>query len=56
MPGVTGELIATAVAEAGGKVVYVPHRAEVADTVAPLLRSGDLLLIMGAGDITHRRR
>ncbi|CAN5270427.1 UDP-N-acetylmuramate--L-alanine ligase [soil metagenome] len=53
VPGVTGELISTAVAEAGGEVVYVPHRAEVVDVVAQLLHSGDLLLIMGAGDITH---
>jgi len=52
VPGVTGELISIAVANAGGGVVYVPHRAEVAAVVTARLRSGDLLLIMGAGDIT----
>ncbi len=53
VPGVTGELIASAVSEAAGRVVYVPHRSEVAAAVVPLLASGDLLLVMGAGDITH---
>jgi UDP-N-acetylmuramate--alanine ligase len=53
VPGITGELVANAVSRAGGEVVYVPHRSDVAAKVTPLLQPGDLLLIMGAGDITH---
>ncbi len=52
VPGVTGALIAEAVASAGTEVIYVPHRSELAAQVAGLVRQGDLLLSLGAGDIT----
>jgi UDP-N-acetylmuramate--alanine ligase len=51
--GVTGELVAQAARDAGANVLYVPHRGEIASTLAPLLSDGDLVLTMGAGDITH---
>ena len=53
-PGVSGRLIADAVAAAGPDrpVAYVPDRAELADRVAELLRPGDLCLTLGAGDLT----
>ena len=51
--GVTGELVAQAARDAGANVLYVPHRAEIASALAPLLTDGDLVLTMGAGDITH---
>jgi UDP-N-acetylmuramate--alanine ligase len=51
--GVSGELVAQAARDAGANVLYVPHRAEIASTLAPLLTDGDLVLTMGAGDITH---
>jgi UDP-N-acetylmuramate--alanine ligase len=51
--GVTGELVAQAARDAGAQVLYVPHRSEMASALAPLLTEGDLLLTMGAGDITH---
>lgn len=53
LPGVSGELVAAAARRSGGRAVqYYPHRSEVADRVAPQLREGDLVVSMGAGDIT----
>lgn len=52
VPGVTGELIADAAARAGADVHYVPHRADLAEFLLPRLRGGDLVLTLGAGDIT----
>jgi len=54
LPGVTGRLVADAVAAAPSapEVRYVKDRAALAAAVAPLLRPGDLLLTMGAGDLT----
>jgi UDP-N-acetylmuramate--alanine ligase len=54
VPGVSGQLVVDAVRAANPEleVHYVPSRHEVAVRVAPLLRSGDLCLTMGAGDLT----
>jgi len=54
LPGVTGRLVADAIAAAPSppEVRYVKDRAALAAAVAPLLRQGDLLLTMGAGDLT----
>jgi len=52
VPGVTGELVAEAVRRRGAEVLYVAHRADLAGTLAPLARPGDLILTMGAGDVT----
>jgi UDP-N-acetylmuramate--alanine ligase len=54
VPGVTGKLIVDAVCEArpGAHVAYLPHLEEAAGYVGRLLRQGDLVLSMGAGDIT----
>ena len=52
VPGVTGELVADAVRVAGGIAHYVPHRLELAGFLAPRVEPGDLVLSMGAGDIT----
>ena len=49
-PGVTGRLVADAVP--GGGARYVPDFADVPAVVAALARPGDLVLTMGAGDIT----
>jgi len=56
MPGVTGALVADAARRRGAIVEYQPSRAALGDTVGALVRSGDLLLTMGAGDITHLGR
>ncbi|MEX0667773.1 MAG: UDP-N-acetylmuramate--L-alanine ligase [Acidimicrobiia bacterium] len=52
IPGVTGEMIATAVVKDKGEVFYAPHRADLAALLAELVEPGDLVLTMGAGDIT----
>ena len=52
VPGVTGQLVADSVDAAGGDVHYVPHRYDLAEFLAPKLRPGDLVVSMGAGDIT----
>ncbi|WP_433869629.1 UDP-N-acetylmuramate--L-alanine ligase [Saccharopolyspora sp. CA-218241] len=51
-PGVTGELIADAVPLPPEKVHYEPSFTAAAPRVAALARPGDLVLTMGAGDVT----
>jgi UDP-N-acetylmuramate--alanine ligase len=54
IPGVSGKLVVEALAEAapGKRVVYLPRRSEVADVLEGLIRDGDLVVTLGAGDIT----
>ena len=54
VPGVTGKLIVDAACEAmpGRQVAYLPRLEEAAGYVRAHLRAGDLVLGMGAGDIT----
>jgi UDP-N-acetylmuramate--alanine ligase len=50
--GVTAERLAATLREHGHKhVLYQPDRGRMAETVFPLLRDGDLVLTLGAGDI-----
>ncbi len=52
-PGVSGRLVADAArARTGANVRYVPHKADVVETIVDELRDGDLVLTLGAGDIT----
>jgi UDP-N-acetylmuramate--alanine ligase len=52
-PGVTGALVADAVsARTQTDVHYIQHRADLAAYLAERLESGDLVLTLGAGDIT----
>jgi len=53
LPGVTGEIVAEAVRRCGGAAVYEASREALGRRVAELLRPGDLLLTLGAGDITR---
>jgi UDP-N-acetylmuramate--alanine ligase len=48
-PGVTGRLVSDAVP---GGAVFLPDQAAVPATVASLAKPGDLVLTMGAGDVT----
>jgi UDP-N-acetylmuramate--alanine ligase len=50
-PGVTGKLITDRVP--GGGAVFLPDRAAVPAAVASLAKPGDLVLTMGAGDVTQ---
>jgi UDP-N-acetylmuramate--alanine ligase len=51
--GVSGKLIADAARDFGHKDVhYVPNKMELAGYVLGLVKSGDMVIFMGAGDIT----
>lgn len=61
LPGVSGRLVADAVTALapvtpsegrGARVVYVPSWGAVADAVVDLVAPGDLVLTVGAGDVT----
>ncbi len=49
-PGVTGMIVAAEVP--GGRGRFVPRAAAVPDAIAGLAKPGDLVLTMGAGDVT----
>jgi UDP-N-acetylmuramate--alanine ligase len=49
-PGVTGRLVADAVP--GGHARFLPDRGRVAEVVAEIAKPGDVVLTMGAGDVT----
>jgi UDP-N-acetylmuramate--alanine ligase len=52
VPGVTGSLVADAAEAHGATVHYVAHKSDLADFLAERVAEGDLVLTMGAGDIT----
>jgi UDP-N-acetylmuramate--alanine ligase len=52
VPGVTGAVIADAVPLPGDRVRFEPSWSAVPATVAELTRAGDLVLTVGAGDVT----
>jgi UDP-N-acetylmuramate--alanine ligase len=49
-PGVTGRLVADAVP--GGRARFVPDRAQIPTVIAGIAQPGDVVLTMGAGDVT----
>jgi UDP-N-acetylmuramate--alanine ligase len=49
-PGVTGALVADAVP--GGRAVFVRDNSELPEAVADVVKPGDVVLTMGAGDVT----
>ena len=52
IPGVSSELIRNAVEKNGNpEVVYIPNKNELVDYMLNILRPGDLVITMGAGDI-----
>ncbi len=52
-PGVTSALVATAATGAGAATVVVGDRDALTERVAGELRSGDVVLTLGAGDVTR---
>jgi UDP-N-acetylmuramate--alanine ligase len=52
LPGVTAELVAAGARAAGAQPVTV-ERAALADRVADVVRPGDVVLTLGAGDVTR---
>ncbi|HEM46870.1 MAG TPA: UDP-N-acetylmuramate--L-alanine ligase, partial [Alphaproteobacteria bacterium] len=51
IPGVTAELIYRAARRGGARVTYIPDREDLRPALGELLRPGDLVLTLGAGDI-----
>ncbi|MGN9793453.1 UDP-N-acetylmuramate--L-alanine ligase [Streptomyces sp. OZ13] len=52
IPGITSELITDAARAAGADVTAVGDKAAVPDVIAGMAKPGDLVLTMGAGDVT----
>ncbi len=52
LPGVTGRLVAEATEAAGGAVRYVPDLAAAVMAAAESAEPGDVVLLLGAGDVT----
>jgi UDP-N-acetylmuramate--alanine ligase len=53
VPGVSGRQVAEAAVRAGADARFVPARAEVGRRVREALEPGDVVLTLGAGDITR---
>ena len=53
MPGVTASLVEEALSAAGGRLRWRGEREGLAEALAAEARDGDLVLLMGAGDITR---
>lgn len=54
--GVTGKTVASAAKMAGGEARWVPELTAVAGELASIARRGDVVITMGAGDITDVSR
>lgn len=54
IPGVSGKTVIDSVLEASprAQVAYLPHRADIAPYLAGRVRPGDMVMTMGAGDVT----
>lgn len=53
IPGVSGELVVEAARKYGGEVEWVGELSSVSDVLEQVIRGGDLVLFLGAGDITE---
>jgi UDP-N-acetylmuramate--alanine ligase len=51
-PGVSGRAVLEAASRAGAETVWVPARADIAGELARRVRPGDVVLTLGAGDVT----
>jgi UDP-N-acetylmuramate--alanine ligase len=52
IPGISGNSVLAGVSEPS-RATYVPRRADLAGAVAAEVESGDLVLLLGAGDVTQ---
>ncbi len=54
VPGVSGKTVLDALLERDprSRAAYFPHRSDVATYIASRVREGDLVMTMGAGDVT----
>ncbi|HEU4974273.1 MAG TPA: cyanophycin synthetase [Baekduia sp.] len=57
-PGISGRLVAEAAADAAGgrTVLWLPTHDDALRVLAPRLRAGDLVLVLGAGDVDRLGR
>jgi UDP-N-acetylmuramate--alanine ligase len=53
LAGVSGQRVADAARQSGATAIYEPDRARVSRRVREVIERGDLLLTLGAGDITR---
>jgi UDP-N-acetylmuramate--alanine ligase len=53
IPGVDAGLVAEALTRAGGTLAWRGERSDAADALAHAVREGDVVLTVGAGDITR---
>jgi UDP-N-acetylmuramate--alanine ligase len=55
IPGVTGKLLVDSLTEDGfaGRLAYIPKLPDVSDYLSRNIKNDDIVLIMGAGDITR---
>jgi UDP-N-acetylmuramate--alanine ligase len=53
VPGVSGGQVAEAAVRAGAQCLYVPDRSELTRRVFEALKPGDVVLTLGAGDVTR---
>ena len=54
IPGITGQALADSIGHPGHRdVTFVEKRVDLARAMAPRLREGDLVITLGAGDITQ---
>jgi UDP-N-acetylmuramate--alanine ligase len=53
MPGVTADIVVRGAIRAGAATTAIRERAAVSDWVAGMTQAGDVVLTMGAGDITR---
>jgi UDP-N-acetylmuramate--alanine ligase len=53
IPGVNGRIVARAAERAGTSVEWVPERAQLAERLEAVVADGDVVLTLGAGDITE---
>lgn len=56
IPGVSGRLVVRAAKKAGAAVEWVPERERVVSRLAEIVGEGDVVLTLGAGDITQAAR
>jgi UDP-N-acetylmuramate--alanine ligase len=53
LPGVSGRSVADAATEAGGRAVFEVDKSRLRDRILELARPGDVVITLGAGDVTR---
>jgi UDP-N-acetylmuramate--alanine ligase len=53
IPGVTSRLVGDAIASNGGRLSWIGSRTDLAGALAAEVKRGDVVVTIGAGDITR---